>query len=78
MGEEKTEKFLRPGRSDTDLTNSDVERRWLHWKQTLLIFLGSILEKAEESKWQLLLIMWLQMSTSISLKPRNIQMLLVF
>jgi hypothetical protein len=53
-GEEKMEKFLGPERFDTDPANSDAERRWLHWKQTFLNFLGSMLETTEESKWQLL------------------------
>jgi hypothetical protein len=48
------EKFLRPERCDTNPANSDPERRWLHWKQTFLNFLGSILETTGESKWQLL------------------------
>jgi hypothetical protein len=44
------ENFLRSERFDTDPATIDAERRWLHWKQTLVNFLGSILETSEESK----------------------------
>jgi hypothetical protein len=48
------EECLRPETFVTEPANSDTEREWLHWKQALLSFLGSILETTEESKWQLL------------------------